>query len=150
MEMTKALEDYLKTIYTIETERGSVGVSDIAETMNVKAPSVTTALQRLRKLGLVDYQPYQEVHLTEKGFRVASKIQERFQVLYDFLLLLGIGDEIANLDACEIEHVAHRETIACLTEFLKFMREGPRMPKWLSCFKEFQESGKFPEQCSGL
>ncbi|MBD3406893.1 MAG: MarR family transcriptional regulator [Candidatus Lokiarchaeota archaeon] len=148
VKITKALEDYIKTIYAIESERGTVAVSDIAEALDVKAPSVTTALRRLNNLGLVRYKPYQDVRLTKNGYRVASSIQERYQVLYDFFQLLGINDDIATLDACEIEHVAHTETIEVLTEFLRFMREGPRMPKWLSCFKEFQESGKFPEQCS--
>ena len=71
-ELTQALEMYVKTIHELEEEFGAAAPSDIAEKLSVKAPSVTSALQKLRDLGMAEYQRYQHVNLTEKGRKVAT------------------------------------------------------------------------------
>ncbi len=53
-ELTQALEMYVKTIHELEEEFGAAAPSDIAEKLSVKAPSVTSALQKLDSLGMVD------------------------------------------------------------------------------------------------
>lgn len=118
-ELTQALEMYIKTIHELEEEFGSAAPSDIAEKLSVKAPSVTSALQKLDSLGMAEYQRYQHVKLTEKGREVAKMLDHRHRTIRDFLLHLGVKEEIALSDACEIEHVVHRETIEKLAQFLK-------------------------------
>ncbi|MCK4566736.1 MAG: metal-dependent transcriptional regulator [Candidatus Thorarchaeota archaeon] len=118
-ELTQALEMYVKTIHELEEEFGSAAPSDIAEKLSVKAPSVTSALQKLDSLGMAEYQKYQHVKLTEKGREVAKMLNHRHRTILDFLLFLGVEEEIALSDACEIEHVIHKETIQKLAQFLK-------------------------------
>ncbi len=118
-ELTQALEMYVKTIYELEEEFGAAAPSDIAVKLAVKAPSVTSALQKLDSLGMAEYHRYQHVNLTKKGREVAKMLNRRHNTLRDFLLFLGVEEEIALSDACEIEHVVHKETIEKLAHFLK-------------------------------
>lgn len=122
-ELTQALEMYVKTIHELEDEFGAAAPSDIAEKLAVKAPSVTSALQKLDSLGMAEYQRYQHVKLTDKGHKVAEMLDKRHRTLRDFLILIGVDEEIAMSDACEIEHIVHKETIDKLAQFLKKQRK---------------------------
>ena len=119
IELTKALEMYVKVAYELEDEKGIATVSDMAQRLSVKAPSVTAALQKLDSMGMVKYRRYQNVKLTRLGKTVAKKLHNRNKTLMDFLLMIGVDEEIALTDACEIEHVVHPKTIEKLTEYLK-------------------------------
>jgi DtxR family Mn-dependent transcriptional regulator len=118
-ELTQALEMYVKTIHELEEEFGAAAPSDIAERLEVKAPSVTSALQKLDSLGMAEYQRYQHVNLTKKGREIAEMLERRNRTIRDFLLLIGVNEDIAIRDACEIEHIVHKETIDKLAQFLK-------------------------------
>ena len=118
-DLSKALEMYIKVAYELEEERGIATVSDMAERLGVKAPSVTAALQKLDSIGMVRYRRYQNVKLTRVGKAVAKKLHNRNKTLMDFLLMIGVDEETAAIDACEIEHVVHPKTIEKLSEFLK-------------------------------
>jgi Mn-dependent DtxR family transcriptional regulator len=121
-ELTQALEMYVKTIHELESEFGAAAPSDIAERLQVKAPSVTSALQKLDSLGMAKYHRYQHVNLTEKGKDIAEMLDRRHRTLLDFLLLIGVDEETALSDACEIEHVVHRQTIERLASYLDNIR----------------------------
>ena len=122
-ELSKALEMYVKVIHDLEVAEGSAAASIVAERLGVKAPSVTAALRKLDALGMVEYKPYQEVNLTDKGREVAEKLDWRHETLMNFLLMIGVDEEVAKTDACEIEHVVHRETIENLARYLKKARK---------------------------
>ncbi|MFW9808806.1 MAG: metal-dependent transcriptional regulator [Candidatus Thorarchaeota archaeon] len=118
-ELTKALEMYVKVAFELQDELGYATVSDMAERLSVKAPSVTAALQKLDSMGMVKYRRYQNVKLTQKGIAVAKKLDKRNKTLLDFLLMIGVDEDIAKTDACEIEHVVNPETIEKLAKFLE-------------------------------
>ena len=117
-ELTEALEMYVKTIHELELEFGAAAPSDIADRLQVKAPSVTSALRKLDSLGMAVYHRYEHVKLTKKGKEVAEMLDRRHRTLLDFLLLIGVDEETALSDACEIEHVVHRQTIDKLAKYL--------------------------------
>ncbi|MFW9835335.1 MAG: metal-dependent transcriptional regulator [Candidatus Thorarchaeota archaeon] len=123
VELTKALEMYVKVAYELEEEMGTATVSEMANRLGVKAPSVTAALQKLDTMGMVKYRRYQNVKLTKMGKSVAKKLHERNRTLMDFLLMIGVDEDIAITDACEIEHVVNPETIEKLTQYLKRISE---------------------------
>ncbi|MFW9980878.1 MAG: metal-dependent transcriptional regulator [Candidatus Thorarchaeota archaeon] len=118
-ELTKALEMYVKVAFELQDELGFASVSDMADRLGVKAPSVTAALQKLDSIGMVKYRKYQNVKLTQKGIAVAKKLDQRNKTLLDFLLMIGVDEDIAKIDACEIEHVVNPETIEKLAKYLK-------------------------------
>lgn len=119
VELTKALEMYVKVAYELEEEFGTTTVSDMAERLGVKAPSVTAALQKLDSIGMVKYRRYQNVKLTRVGKTIAKKLHNRNKTLMDFLLMIGVDEETATIDACEIEHVVNPITIEKLSEYIR-------------------------------
>lgn len=114
------MEDYLKTIHTLEHLHGFVRVKDIAGALDISPPSVSSALNNLKNQGLVHHPRYELVGLTEEGVRVAEQIKRRHRVIREFLSrILRIRPEIADKDACSMEHSVSPETVEGLTAFLE-------------------------------
>ncbi len=120
VKLSPSMEDYLKTIYALDRERGYVRVKDIAEKMDITMPSVSGAIKNLEKQDLVYHQRYDLVGITPKGSKVAEDICSRHRVVKDFLSqILGLDAEIAEKDACSMEHAISPETLKSLVRFLE-------------------------------
>lgn len=120
VKLSPSMEDYLKAIHLLESEKGVVRVKDIARMLEITMPSVSSALKNLEKQGLVCHQRYDLVGLTPEGSKVAEDIYWRHQVIKDFLSqVLGLDAEIAEKDACGMEHAISPETFASLVRFLE-------------------------------
>ncbi len=119
---TYRMEDYLEVIYELIQQKGYATSTDVAECLNISRPSVTKMMQRLDETGLIDYEKYRGVRLTEKGGDVAETIHERHGVVSEFLRMIGVDEKIANMDAEEIEHHVHPETLGKLQELLRRKR----------------------------
>ncbi len=119
INLSQNMEDYLETIYLIQQDKGSVRVKDIAEKMKYSMPSVSSAVKNLHNKGLVNHYRYNFVELTLSGIQVAEKVFERHSVLKSFLSeVLGIEPEIAEKDACLMEHVISQTTFKELKKFM--------------------------------
>lgn len=116
--MTKSLEDYLEAIYRLSQQDGNARVVDVAKMLGVKMPSVNNAVKELARLELVQYEKYHELVLTVEGITVAKKVYERHLTLKQFLISLGVPENIAENDACSMEHILSAETIDCFRKFL--------------------------------
>ncbi|MCK5847728.1 MAG: metal-dependent transcriptional regulator [Caldisericia bacterium] len=103
--ITMSQEDYLEAILRIFNEKKGVRTKDIANKLDVKNSSVTSALKHLSVEGYINYEPYGIISLTEKGETIANTIWLRHQIMYfffhDILLLSDI--ESKNI-ACSFEH----------------------------------------------
>ncbi|MDR1239832.1 MAG: metal-dependent transcriptional regulator [Treponema sp.] len=109
--MTQSLEDYLEMVSFLADE-GEVRVTDIAARLGVSKPSVLTALRNLEEQGLVEHARYRTVSLTKKGAVVVAEIRDRHSFLTSFLQeVVGVGPEIAEKDACKMEHILSDETL---------------------------------------
>ncbi|HOR98434.1 MAG TPA: metal-dependent transcriptional regulator, partial [Kiritimatiellia bacterium] len=90
MAMTEALsisiEDYLEAIFYLVRENTVARSKDIAERLKVNRSSVTGMLQALRDRGLVNYERYGFVTLTDEGKKVASRVVRRHEALRDFMV----------------------------------------------------------------
>jgi len=60
------VEDYLEVIYGLIQTKGYARAVDIAEQLGVKSPSVTAMVQKLDDMGLVVYERYRGLTLTER------------------------------------------------------------------------------------
>ncbi len=109
--MTKSLEDYLERIHILIEQGRRARVHDVAEELNVRMPSVNKAVSELKKLGLVEQEPYGDLRLTEDGSRLSNEIHERHTLLTAFLVKLGVSSETAERDACLMEHILSAETL---------------------------------------
>ncbi|MBW1644796.1 MAG: metal-dependent transcriptional regulator [Deltaproteobacteria bacterium] len=118
-QLTANMEDYLEAIMILQRDRKVARVRDIAKLLQVKMPSVTGAVKNLAEKGLVNYERYSFVTLTDKGVKIAGEIINRHRIIYEFLNgILGVSPEIAELDACRIEHVISPQTVAKLKTFV--------------------------------
>ena len=63
--ISKALEEYLKTMYLLQKQNGNIRVTDVADKMNCSKPSVNKALNNLKTENLVNYESYGTIELTE-------------------------------------------------------------------------------------
>ena len=120
MAVSSAMEDYLETILILERQDGSARVTDVANRMGVAKSSVHTALHNLADKGLILQEHYGTIHLTEEGLRVATGIYSRHKALVSFFEhIVGVSGEIAERDACAVEHVLSpdsMEQIRALTQ----------------------------------
>lgn len=118
-KMTSSREDYLETIYLLQKRKQNVRVRDIAKEMSITMPSVSGFLKNLKKQGLVEHPRYDLVALTPDGMRVAREVFRRHQVIRTFLShVLKLDSDIAERDACRIEHNISPETIESMTRYL--------------------------------
>ncbi len=139
---TKTIEEYIEVIYTLQKKHGHVHTNDVASTLSVAPPSVTEILQKLSEQDLVNYVPYHGVTLTKDGEQLAEGLMEKHETLAEFLEIIGIDRNDADIDACQIEHHVSSQTMKQLNKFVKFVRADPKETKWLEHFKHFCKTGK--------
>ncbi len=121
--MTESLEMYLETILILAKRQGTVRSVDIAREMDFSKPSVSRAIDKLRELNMVCVDDGNGIHLTKKGLGVAKKIYERHVVLSYLLREMGVPKEIADADACAMEHVVSDETFDIIRERYNAIRK---------------------------
>jgi len=122
--ITSNLEDYLEAILHVARENGEAHASAVADHVGVTRASVTGALRSLADRGLIVYQPYQPVSLTEAGRKVAQDCADRHQFLHRFFRdQLGMPDDEADSVACRVEHVASATVLSRLAEFSRFLSD---------------------------
>jgi DtxR family Mn-dependent transcriptional regulator len=111
-ELTAPVEDYLKTIFELETRAGAAGTNEIAAALHIAAPSVSGMLRRLSGQGLVTHEPYKGVQLTRDGRRAALRTIRRHRVIESYLTLaLGYPWDRVHDEAERLEHSASDELI---------------------------------------
>lgn len=118
--LTQSLEEYLETIFIISKKKKIVRVKDLVNRLNVKSASVIGALKKLTKNNYVNHEHYGYIELTSKGLKRAAKIYEKHKILYKFLTdVLNVSEEIAEKDACMIEHHISNETLKKIIKFVE-------------------------------
>jgi len=145
--LTETMEDYIEAIKLLEEEHRTVRVKHIAEKMSVKMPTVSSALSVLSKKNLVRYEKYDYVELTEQGERVALSLLKRHEAIKRFLIdILQINPEIAEKDACGMEHHISKQTVDHILKFLQYIEGCPRSENLcMKNFKVFLKTGKRPK-----
>ena len=103
--------------------KGFIRVSDIADELNVKPPSVVEAVDKISKLNLVSREKYGEIKLNKEGIALAEIIVYKHKTLKEFLTVLGVDDDIADEEACLMEHFLSDSTIEKLKKFTHIIEE---------------------------
>lgn len=117
--VSKALEEYLKTMYVLKKQNGNIRVTDVANKMNCTKPSVNKALNNLKKNGMVNYESYGTIELTEEGENLAKKILEAYDIVYVFLKdVLNLKEEDAESEAEKIKSTITDDTINKLARYV--------------------------------
>jgi len=148
-EQTASMEDYLEAIANLREEGKAVRVKQISQVLHVKMPSVSSALKKLSREGLVRHEPYGYIELTSQGDKAAKDVVGRHKALSCFFSqALDIDLGTAEEDACKIEHVISRLSLERLTKFLEFTQACPLgEANFSKRYKYYLEHGDLPEEC---
>ena len=128
---TAAVEDYLERISELIKTKGYARVVDIAAELKISQASVTTMVQRLDAEGLVKYEKYRGMVLTDAGEAVAARIAHRHELLTQFLRQLGLGEEVIAHDVEGMEHHVSAETFNAIERLNRFLMENPAVAERL-------------------
>ena len=127
VHISSNMEDYLETIHLLEQERRTVRVKAIAAEMQITMPSVSSAVKNLENQGMVSHSRYDSVELTKEGAQIAEAVYKRHRVIKHFLSkVLGLESDIAEKDACRIEHNISEETLNKLIQFLEKIEDSDK------------------------
>lgn len=117
MQMRESGETYLETILMLENKLGFVRSVDVANELSYAKPSVSRAISLLKQNEYLSIQNNGGIQLTEKGRQKAEEIYERHRIIAVFLeSTLGLQHDIADADACRIEHVISEEAFKLIKE----------------------------------
>jgi len=119
-------ENYLKTIYHLQTKDDNVSTNELAEKLQAKPASITDMMKKLKTRKLVNYQPYRGFRLTPEGKKVALSIIRRHRLWEYFLAekLKFNWDEVHEV-AEQLEHVSNKKLVDKLDEFLAYPKFDP-------------------------
>ncbi len=117
--ISKALQEYIKTMYVLKKQNGNIRVTDIADKMNCSKPSVNKALNNLKTTGLVHYETYGTIELTPDGEELAKKLLEAYDIVYLFLKdVLNLQADEAKNEAEKIKSAISDNTINSLAKYV--------------------------------
>ena len=123
--ITSGLEDYIELIYNSISNNKEIKAIDISHAFNISRPAVSEALIRLMDMDLIIYEGRKGIKITPKGIVEAKKIINKHNILYRFFKeVLGVEDELADKNACKIEHVIDEELLSKLDKFYFYAEEN--------------------------
>jgi DtxR family transcriptional regulator, Mn-dependent transcriptional regulator len=110
--LTAPAEDYLKAIYAIGRGSGAAATNEIAQRLAIAPASVSGMVRRLADQGLLAYERYHGVRLTESGRRAALRTLRRHRVIESYLSeALGYPWDRVHEEAERLEHAASDELV---------------------------------------
>lgn len=118
MIKNESAENYLETILILSKKRPVVRSVDIANELGFKKSSVSIAMKHLRENNHITVTEEGFIYLTDSGMEIAQMIYTRHEILSSFLVNIGVAKEIAEEDACKIEHVISAESFDALRNYL--------------------------------
>ncbi len=119
-------ENYIKAIYRLQRQDGTVTTNELAHELNTKPASVTDMMKKLKGKKILNYQPYRGFRLTGEGSKVALGIIRRHR-LWEYFLAekLKFSWNEVHAVAEDLEHVSSKKLIDKLDEYLDFPRVDP-------------------------
>jgi Mn-dependent DtxR family transcriptional regulator len=124
---SSAVEDYLERILELIDSKGYARVVDIAQALRISQASVTNMVQRLDGDGLLKYEKYRGLVLTNAGETVARNIARRHQLLTDFLTLLRLDQKVIHHDVEGMEHHISPPTLRAIEALTAQLKRRPAL-----------------------
>jgi len=116
---SETAEDYTEMIADLIRNAGEARAVDLAKHFGVTGPTVNSIIRRLVRDGLVVSKPYRSIFLTDKGQILADYCKKRHEIVYDFLIKIGVNSDTAKNDAEGIEHHVSAETLSVFEKYNK-------------------------------
>jgi len=126
LNFSNSEENYLKTIFQLQLDHGTVTTNVLADKLNARPASITDMMKKLSVKNLVVYKPYYGFYLNNEGKKVAISIIRRHRLWEYFLSQkLEFGWDEVHVIAEELEHVSSKKLIDKLDAFLDFPQFDP-------------------------
>ena len=122
MQSNESQEMYLETILVLDKEKEHVRSVDVANDLGFKKSSVSVGMKHLREKKYIEVDEKGYITLTPAGKEIAEMIYERHQFLSEYLIKIGVPEDIAIDDACKIEHVISQESFEALKKRVKNLK----------------------------
>jgi Mn-dependent transcriptional regulator len=132
--ITSSLEDYLEMIYRKILEQPYIRFNTLAQLLNVNKSSVTKMVQKLGELGLVNYEKYGIITLTEKGTTLGKLLLDRHAVLEQFLTFIGCTEDALKQTEL-IEHNINWETVENIRILFDFITKDKDLMEKYNMFR---------------
>ena len=119
MKRNESVEDYLESILVLREEKGMVRSIDIARHLDYSKPSISRAMTLLKEQNYIIMDKDRLIRLTDAGRVRANEVYGRHKALTRYFVeVLGVSPEVAEEDACNIEHVISEESMGKISEHL--------------------------------
>ena len=118
MHSNESSENYLETILLLGRKLPVVRSVDIANELGFKKSSVSIAMKNLREKGHIVVSDAGFITLTDEGKKIAEMIYERHETITECFVRLGVSKEVAEEDACRIEHIISQESFDAIKKFM--------------------------------
>ena len=119
--LTSALEDYMEMIYRRIQRDGYIKVNALASELNVKPSSASKMIVKLTQTGLINYEKYGMIQLTEKGREMGRYLLWRHEVVNRFFELITQSKSAAIFAETEMtEHLLSKQTVECLEKLVRY------------------------------
>lgn len=139
---SESTEDHLERIQELIEQKGYARVADLAASLGLSTSAVSNMVRRLARRGFVNYERYRGFTLTPTGRQVAQHIKARHKTLAELLELVGLDSVTVEREVEDIEHHLRPETLAILSQLVRFWRAHPAQ---LNAFKRFARKAPAPE-----
>lgn len=116
---TEATEDYVELIDDLISVNGEARLVDVASRMGVTQPTASKTLARLQRDGYISSEPYRSIFLTPLGKDLADESRLRHEVVFQFLLAIGVSKEVAKRDSEGMEHHVSEETLKAFKKVIR-------------------------------
>lgn len=121
-----AEENYLKALYSLATQKEGVNVSELSNLLKVSLPTVNSMVKNLKRQGLVNYEKYKPLSLTEIGKKEAALVLRKHRLAEMYLVdKMGFGWEEVHEIAEQVEHINSSALFARMDELLGFPKLDP-------------------------
>ena len=149
-KLTKSLEKYLLVIYELIKNNEKVTPKTVGEKIGYNKASTLEGIKNLDDRDLIEYYPYKEIVLTEKGGKYAKLALKKKETITAYLekFLFLSGKKLENC-VDSISNEADENLVNRMGLFIDFLEFCPvNGPKWLDGFKEYTQSGEMPKECA--
>jgi DtxR family Mn-dependent transcriptional regulator len=126
MDLSRTQQDYIKVIWKMEKTGRTVKIRDVAHTLKVKPPTVSSMFKLLDNQNIIAYDKKNGARLTTKGRREAEQLIRKHRLIETFLQqVLNLEEPLLHDEAEKLEHVISDKLIMRIDEFLNYPNIDP-------------------------
>lgn len=132
--LTPSMEDYIEMIYRCCKENKFIRLNKLAQNLNVRDSSASKMMKKLGELGMIKYEPYGVITLTDEGSVIGRYLLDRHNIISEFLRIIGVEDEIL-IETELIEHIISSDTVEKIDRLNQFFSIKGKILEEFKSFK---------------